>query len=256
MRPTLARISSAASGLRFCGMIEEPVENRSEMCHETELRRGPDHQLFGHAAQMPGADRGAGQELQREIPVAETASSEFAVKAGRSPALPQSRPGRSGRTSRPAPPRPSGHSFIRARASANRCPVAAEHLYIGHHVMAPGHRLRCLQMGEAGHHHIRAGLGLIQQRPDQRRDSAASASSIRSRTHSLKSVATWSFRDRACVQPPRRVADQLAQPRLHIHVDVFQRLGKPVTSPASISDKTVRRPLSISSASFSEIIPC
>ena len=29
MRPTLARTSSAASGLRFCGMIEEPVENAS-----------------------------------------------------------------------------------------------------------------------------------------------------------------------------------------------------------------------------------
>ncbi len=25
MRPALARTSSAASGLRFCGMIEEPV---------------------------------------------------------------------------------------------------------------------------------------------------------------------------------------------------------------------------------------
>ncbi len=29
-RPTLARTSSAASGLRFCGMIEEPVVNLSE----------------------------------------------------------------------------------------------------------------------------------------------------------------------------------------------------------------------------------
>src|ERR1700750_1063703 len=30
IRPVLARTSSAASGLRFCGMIEEPVVNLSE----------------------------------------------------------------------------------------------------------------------------------------------------------------------------------------------------------------------------------
>ena len=30
MRPVLARTSSAASGLRFCGMIEEPVVNLSD----------------------------------------------------------------------------------------------------------------------------------------------------------------------------------------------------------------------------------
>src|SRR3989441_7919343 len=30
MRPTLPRTSSAASGLRFCGMIEEPVVNLSD----------------------------------------------------------------------------------------------------------------------------------------------------------------------------------------------------------------------------------
>ena len=29
MRPVLARASSAASGLRFCGMIDEPVVNAS-----------------------------------------------------------------------------------------------------------------------------------------------------------------------------------------------------------------------------------
>jgi hypothetical protein len=38
--------------------------------------------------------------------------------------------------------------------------VAAEHLDIGHHVVAPGHRLRGLQMGEARHDPVGAGLGL------------------------------------------------------------------------------------------------
>src|SRR6056300_17438 len=30
IRPTLARINSAAAGFFFCGMMDEPVENRSE----------------------------------------------------------------------------------------------------------------------------------------------------------------------------------------------------------------------------------
>ncbi len=31
MRPILARISSAASGLRFCGMIDDPVDHLSDI---------------------------------------------------------------------------------------------------------------------------------------------------------------------------------------------------------------------------------
>ena len=42
MRPTLARVSSAASGLRFCGMIELPVVKASD----SEMNRnGAEHQI-------------------------------------------------------------------------------------------------------------------------------------------------------------------------------------------------------------------
>ena len=42
MRPTLARVSSAASGLRFCGMIELPVVKASDR----EMKRnGALHQI-------------------------------------------------------------------------------------------------------------------------------------------------------------------------------------------------------------------
>ena len=42
IRPTLARVSSAASGLRFCGMIELPVVKASE----SEMKRnGAEHQI-------------------------------------------------------------------------------------------------------------------------------------------------------------------------------------------------------------------
>jgi hypothetical protein len=37
-RPALPRTSSAMSGLRFCGMIEDPVENASPDPDEGELR--------------------------------------------------------------------------------------------------------------------------------------------------------------------------------------------------------------------------
>ncbi len=33
-RPVLPRTSSATSGLRFCGMIDEPVENASPTVHQ------------------------------------------------------------------------------------------------------------------------------------------------------------------------------------------------------------------------------
>ena len=69
MRPVLARTSSAASGLRFCGMIEEPVVNLSDSCDEADQRRGPDHDLLGEARQMHRADRGRGQRLQHEVAV-------------------------------------------------------------------------------------------------------------------------------------------------------------------------------------------
>ena len=42
MRPTLARVSSAASGLRFCGMIELPVVKASDSAMK---RNGAEHQI-------------------------------------------------------------------------------------------------------------------------------------------------------------------------------------------------------------------
>ena len=68
-RPVLARTSSAASGLRFCGMIEEPVVNLSDSLHQPGERRGPDHDLLGEPRQMHGGDRSRRQRLHHEVAV-------------------------------------------------------------------------------------------------------------------------------------------------------------------------------------------
>src|SRR5580658_3961179 len=61
MRPDLARTSSAASGLRFCGMIDEPVEKASDS--RMKLNCGVDQMTISSAsrdrlmAQIDAADR-------------------------------------------------------------------------------------------------------------------------------------------------------------------------------------------------------
>jgi hypothetical protein len=63
-----------------------------------------------------------------------------------------------------------------------------------------------------------------------------------------KSVATWSLRERAVLQPPRRRADQFGEAVLDMHVDVLERhiLGTP---PASYSSAIRSSPSSIASVS-------
>ena len=78
MRPTLARISSAASGFFFCGMIEEPVENRSDS--ETKRNWAEDQitnssanrdrciaQIDAHDATLRGALRDRAEALSRDL---------------------------------------------------------------------------------------------------------------------------------------------------------------------------------------------
>ena len=68
-RPVLPRTSSAASGLRFCGMIEEPVEKASE--RRTKPNCGVVHSTISSAkrdrcvAQIAAALKG----LEREVAV-------------------------------------------------------------------------------------------------------------------------------------------------------------------------------------------
>ena len=92
-------------------------------------------------------------------------------------------------------------------------------------MMAKRHRLRALQMREARHDRLGLGVGPLDQRQlqhlDLRQERVDGVAHIEPEIGRHLVVA----RTRR-VQPPRRVADQLAQPRFDIHVNVFERARK------------------------------
>ena len=117
MRPVFARTSSAASGFLFCGMIDEPVEKRSES--ETNRNCALDQITISSAnrlrciATMALAARNSNAKSRSA-----TASSEFAI--GRS--KPSAFAVASLSIGKDVPARaqaPSGLSFIRVRASSS-----------------------------------------------------------------------------------------------------------------------------------------
>ena len=115
---------------------------------------------------MDRADRRRRKEIEREITITHrierVGSRRIETKGLRRHVTVD----REGCTSKRRSPKRRG---IHTRAGiAHAAQIAAEHLDVGHHVMAPCHRLRGLQMGETRHHPIRTRLRLRQQRADQR----------------------------------------------------------------------------------------
>ena len=120
---------------------------------------------------------------------------------------------------------PSGETLRRFLASAKPAAVAVEHLHIGEQMMAEGDRLGRLQMGEAGHDRRGVGLSLAGQRPHQVIDLLGEG--IDGIAHIQPEIGRHLVVARARgMQPARRLADDFGQPRLDIHVDVFQRARK------------------------------
>ncbi len=118
MRPDLARTNSAASGLRFCGMIDEPDVNLSESL--TKLNCADDQMTISSAKrERCTAVRLAAASASTTKSRSETASSEFA--AGRSKPSAFAVMSRSIGNDVPASAAaPSGSSLRRVRASAKR----------------------------------------------------------------------------------------------------------------------------------------
>ena len=118
IRPSLARKSSAASGFFFCGMMELPVVHLSDSltkrnCAEDQITNSS-AKRDRCMAQMLAAARYSSAKSRSE-----TESSELAV--GRSKPKALAVMSRSiGKDVPASAAAPSGHSFIRARASAKR----------------------------------------------------------------------------------------------------------------------------------------
>ena len=117
-RPVLARTSSAASGLRFCGMIDEPDVNLS--LSRTSPTSGEVQITISSAKRDRCTDAiAAADNVSSTKSRSETASSELAI--GRSKPSASAVASRSIGNDVPASAAaPSGDSFRRLRASANR----------------------------------------------------------------------------------------------------------------------------------------
>ncbi len=117
-RPALPRTSSAASGLRFCGMIEEPVVKASDRA--TKPNCGVVHRTISSAIrdrctmQMEAADRASSAKSRSDTPSRELAMG---------PSKPRARAVARRSMGNAVPARaaePSGLRFMRARASEKR----------------------------------------------------------------------------------------------------------------------------------------
>ena len=117
-------------------------------------------------------------------------------------------------------------AFVHAHRGVGEAPaVAVEHFDIGQQVVAEGDRLGGLQVRKAWHDRVGVRFGLGKQRLHQRHDLP--------RAHLTRGFDPEAEIERDLVvarpgrvQPAGRFADDLLEARFHIHVDVFQRLGK------------------------------
>ena len=98
---------------------------------------------------------------------------------------------------------PSGDSFSRLLGILEAAAVAREHFDIGQQMMAEGHRLRRLHMGEARHDGVDMLFGLREQRALQRQQALVGA--LASAAHPKPEIGHHLVVARARgVQPPRR----------------------------------------------------
>ena len=100
--------------------------------------------------------------------------------------------------------------------------VARRHFHIGEQMMAEGDRLRRLQMRQPRHH--RAGMLQRLRRQRVLKDFERRIDRIDGVAHPQPEIGRHLVVARARgVQPAGGRADQLAEPALDVHVDVFQR---------------------------------
>ncbi len=238
MRPVLARTSSAASGLRFCGMIDEPVVNRSD---SSSRPASGEVQITISSAKRDRCTAviDAAASVSSTKSRSDTASSEFAI--GRSKPSAFAVMSRSMGNDVPASAAAPSGNFVEALARVREAAaVARRHLDVGQQMMAEGHRLRGLQMGEARHH----GRGMRQRLLGQRLLVAGErvVELVDGIAHPEPEIGRDLVVARARgVQPPGGRPDQLRQPALDVHVNVFERAVEGKGSGLDL-DRIVSRP--------------
>ena len=151
----------------------------------------------------------------------DTASSEFA--AGRSKPSAFAVIARSSRNDVPASAALAERTFVQPLARIGEAAaVARRHLDIGEQMMPERHRLRGLQMREARHH----GRGMRQRLLGERALIAGErrVDVVDRVAHPEPEIGRDLVVARARgMQPPGRRPDQLGEPRLDVHMDVFER---------------------------------
>ena len=108
---------------------------------------------------------------------------------------------------------------------ANARAIPAEHLDIGHAVVAEGDWLCSLQMREAGHHGLGMLFGPVEEGSDQPGQRLLGA--LQLLLDPKPEIECDLVVARAgSMQAPGRRADQYRQPRLDVHMDVFELAGE------------------------------
>ncbi len=253
MRPTLARASSAASGLRFCGMIDEPVVNLSES--RTKPNCGVIHSTISSARRERCiAAMAAAASVSSAKSRSETASSELAVGRSKPSAsavrVPVDRKRGAGQR------RGTQRALVEPRACVGKPPaIARQHLHVGEQMMAEGDGLRRLQMREPRHDGAAVGFRLARERELQCRQRGIGAVDPRAHVEleigrHLVVAGARRVQSRA---PARRSAPSS---RLSTFMCTSSSAREKVNSPFSISASTRSRPAAILRASSLVMMPC
>jgi len=194
------------------------VVKASDQLDEAEAVAAPQHELLGEAREVDPGDRRRRHEFEREVAVCD------AVERIRGRPVEAER-----RCRRVAVDRKRGagersraeRALVEAFAAIGEAPaVAAEHLDIGHEMVAEGHRLGNLQMRVAGHHGVGVALGLADQRRLQRLHLTVEPVDRAAHPEAHVRCDLIVARSRG-VQPAGRRADEFGETHLDIHVNVL-----------------------------------
>lgn len=186
---------------------------------EADARAHPQHEFLGKARDVRHDERGRRREFDREVAVGHRieriGADAVEAERGRHRVTVD---GIAGARERRRAERQPVHATA---AVAHALGIAREHLDVGEQVMPERHRLRHLQMREAGHDGVRVLLRHVDEREAQVLQQVADAIDLAAQPQA--DIGRDLIVARAArVQPFARIADQRGEPRLDVQVHVFE----------------------------------